>query len=125
MSRPTSPPHRRRKAARSLLANWRALTASIPGPSTGAGAFGERVLTGVRGNDLAAATVTAIRAALAGFNIQSVPPDLGATGFAALDADGQAAACGVTLNGPFGSGHTAGNTGVTLAAAPSSPAGIS
>jgi gamma-glutamyltranspeptidase/glutathione hydrolase len=101
------------------------LSAAIPGPSTGAGAFSDKVLTGVRGNDLAAATVSAIRTALASFNIQSVPPDLGATGFAALDANGGAAACAVTLNGPFGSGHSAAQTGVILAAAPSSPAGIS
>ena len=101
------------------------LSAAIPGPSTGAGAFSDRVLTGVRGNDLATATVGAIRTALAGFNIQSVPPDLGATGFSALDANGGAAACAVTLNGPFGSGHSAAQTGVILAAAPSSPAGIS
>jgi gamma-glutamyltranspeptidase/glutathione hydrolase len=101
------------------------LSAAIPGPANGAGAFSDKVLTGVRGNDLAAATVSAIRTALAGFNIQSVPPDLGATGFAALDANGGAAACAVTLNGPFGSGHSAADTGVILAAAPSSPAGIS
>jgi gamma-glutamyltranspeptidase/glutathione hydrolase len=101
------------------------VSAAIPGPSTGAGAFSDRVLSGVRGNDLAAATVTAIRSALAGFNIQAVPPDLGSTGFAALDASGQAVACAMTLNGPFGAGHTATGTGVILAATPTSPAGIS
>ena len=107
------------------ILNLGSVSAVVPGTSTGAGAFSDRVLTGVRGSDLAAATVTAVRGALAGFNIQSVPPDLGATGFAALDAGGQAAACAVTLNGPFGSGHSAGQTGVILAAAPTSPAGIS
>lgn len=105
--------------------NLGSVNAAIPGPSTGAGAFSDRVLTGVRGNDLAAATVTAVRSALAGFNIQWVPPDLGATGFAALDANGQAAACALTMNGPFGSGRSAGQTGIVLAASPASPAGIS
>ena len=70
------------------------------------------------------AATNGLRRALAGFHVQSVPPDLGATGFAALDANGQAAACAVTLNGPFGSGHSA-DAGVVLAASPASPAGIS
>jgi gamma-glutamyltranspeptidase / glutathione hydrolase len=102
------------------------ISAAMPGASTGAGAFSQRVLAGGRGtSDLAAATVAAVRSALASFNISSVPPDLGATGFAALDANGQAVSCGVTLNGPFGAGHTAGRSGVTLAFAPSAPTGIS
>jgi gamma-glutamyltranspeptidase/glutathione hydrolase len=107
------------------ILNLGSVSAAIPGPSTGAGTFSDRVLIGFRGNDLAAATATAVRGALAGFNIQSVPPDLGATGFAALDANGQAAACAMTMNGPFGAGRSAGQTGVVLAASPASPAGIS
>lgn len=47
-----------------------------------------------------------------------LPPDLGTTGFAAVDRNGMAAACGVTMNGPFGTGHTVTPTGVTLANAP-------
>ena len=54
-----------------------------------------------------AATVDGAAPRAGRFHVQSVPPDLGATGFAALDANGQAAACAVTLNGPFGSGHSA------------------
>ena len=108
------------------LVNLGTISASVPGPTTGAGTFSASVLNGICTNrDLAAATVTAVRRALAGFNIQSVPPDLGATGFAAFDANGQAAACAMTMNGPFGSGHSAGDTGVTLAASPSTPVGIS
>ena len=45
-------------------------------------------------------------------------PDEGATGFAALDKNGQAVACGVTMDGPFGAGHTIAGTGIVLAAAP-------
>jgi gamma-glutamyltranspeptidase/glutathione hydrolase len=54
-----------------------------------------------------------------------VPPDLGATGFAALDANGEAAACAVTMNAPFGAGKSAADSGVTFAATPASPSGIS
>ena len=42
-----------------------------------------------------------------------------------MDKNGEAAVCGVTLNGPFGAGHSAGASGVLLASAPSSPDGIS
>ena len=56
--------------------------------------------------------------ALAGFGVASLPRDLGSTGFAAVDANGQAAACAVTMNGPFGSGRTATGTGVVLGANP-------
>ena len=53
-----------------------------------------------------------------------LPPDLGGTGFAAIDSNGQAATCAVTLNGAFGAAHSAGTSGVVLANAPSTPAGI-
>jgi gamma-glutamyltranspeptidase / glutathione hydrolase len=72
------------------------------------------------------AIAQATKATLDQFGIKSLPRDLGATGFAAVDNTGQAAACAVTLNGAFGSGHTATNTGVVLSRAPSSPeAGLS
>ena len=101
------------------------VSALVPGPSTGAGAFIASVIGNLKGGDPEIATVGALRNALAGFNIQSVPSDLGATGFAALDADGQAAACAVTMNGPFGAGRSAGDSGVTFAASPSAAVGIS
>jgi gamma-glutamyltranspeptidase/glutathione hydrolase len=64
--------------------------------------------------------------ALKAFQVTDLPTDLGATGFAAIDEHGLAVACAVTMNGPFGSGHTAQGTGITLARAPSSgPAGLS
>ena len=46
----------------------------------------------------------------------ALPRDLGSTGFAAVDANGQAASCAVTMNGPFG--DSAGNTGVQLGPSP-------
>src|SRR5262249_45886309 len=66
----------------------------------------------------------AVQQSLAGFGVAILPGDLGSTGFAAVDANGQAAACAVTLNGPFGSGRTATGTGVVLANNPSGAAGM-
>lgn len=103
-------------------------TVYLPPKKTGAGAYVAALLSRVldaqgeiaAGNNPAAAIAGATKATLDQFNIQSLPRDLGATGFAAIDSTGQAAACAVTLNGAFGSGHTAAGTGVILAHAPSS-----
>jgi gamma-glutamyltranspeptidase/glutathione hydrolase len=101
------------------------VSALVPGPATGAGAFIASLIGGLSPGDPEVAVVGALRKALAGFNITSVPPDLGATGFAALDQNGQAVACAVTLNGPFGAGRSAPDSGVTFAASPTRPTGIS
>ncbi|MDE2163800.1 MAG: gamma-glutamyltransferase [Alphaproteobacteria bacterium] len=100
----------------------------LPASRTGAGAFAGALLdnlalaqatpTGLQDAD--AAVIVAVKETLDGFGVKSLPQDLGATGFAATDAKGQAVACAVTMNGPFGSGHTALGTGVTLARSPSS-----
>ena len=100
------------------------VSAAMPGAATGAGAFIAGLMNNVGGGEPQAAVLNGLRRTLASFNIASVPPDLGATGFAAMDKDGQAAACAVTLNGPFGSGHSAPGSGVTLAASPNAPTGI-
>jgi gamma-glutamyltranspeptidase / glutathione hydrolase len=100
----------------------------IPQASTGAGAFAGSLFnnlvraqqTEAGSTDLQASVVYAVKQALAQFNVANLPQDLGATGFAATDARGQSVACAVTMNGPFGSGHTVPGTGVTLARAPSS-----
>ena len=101
----------------------------LPGARTGAGAFSTAMLANMSRDvratrNPAGATQTAVRDSLASFGVVSVPGDLGSTGFAAVDANGAAASCAVTLNGPFGSGRTAGNTGVVLGATPSSQAGL-
>ena len=110
------------------------ITAYLPPRKTGAGAYAAALLSHlvdtqgeVRvGDNPAAAVAVATKASLDQFAIQSLPRDLGATGFAAMDNTGQAAACAVTLNGAFGSGHTAAGTGVILAKAPSAQdAGLS
>ena len=98
----------------------------LPPSGIGAGSFAAAVMshmvqadgTPVAG-DPAAVTRAAVAAALKTLGMHDLPSDLGATGFAALDKDGQGVACAVTMNGPFGSGHTAKGTGVTLANAPS------
>jgi gamma-glutamyltranspeptidase/glutathione hydrolase len=101
-------------------------TIFLPPSSTGAGKFaaalisrlvngaGQPLATGNLGATVAAATKTTLDA----FGLGSLPRDLGATGFAAEDPDGMAVACGVTMNGPFGSVHTEKTTGITLATAP-------
>jgi len=102
----------------------------LPSERTGAGAFAGALFeslqhgmdTATDAGDLQAAIVISVKQALARFRVTELPQDLGATGFAATDANGQAVACAVTMNGPFGSGHNAEGTGVTLARAPSSGA---
>ncbi|MEI9989336.1 MAG: gamma-glutamyltransferase [Rhizomicrobium sp.] len=105
----------------------------LPSQRTGAGAFSgalfetlqRAMATDAGAGDLQAAVVVAVKQALARFHVTDLPQDLGATGFAATDPSGQAVACAVTMNGPFGSGRNAQGTGVTLARAPSSgPSGI-
>ena len=97
-------------------------TIYLPPRQTGSGAYVAALLSRVidaQGQASAASIATATKTTLDEFHIQSLPRDLGATGFAASDNTGQAAACAVTLNGAFGSGHTAAGTGVVLARSPS------
>jgi len=105
----------------------------LPAQHTGAGAFAGALLdnliraqaTPTGAKDPQVAVVYAVQQTLKDFHLTDLPKDLGATGFAATDGSGQAVACAVTMNGPFGSGHTALGTGVTLARAPSTgPAGL-
>lgn len=101
----------------------------LPGARTGAGAFTSGMMDNLsrdmRANrDPAVAMTQAVRQTLAGFGVGAPPRDLGSTGFAAVDANGAAASCAVTMNGPFGSGRTAAGTGVVLAQTPSSTAGL-
>ncbi len=100
----------------------------IPSRKAGVGSFAGVLLdnlakaqtTSVGAKDLEASVVWALQQALKDYHVSDLPKDLGATGFATTDARGQAVACAVTMNGPFGSGHMVRGTGVTLAKAPSS-----
>jgi gamma-glutamyltranspeptidase/glutathione hydrolase len=98
----------------------------LPSVGVGAGQYARALLARlvdrqgqiIDADHAAVAVATGTRATLDAFKIASLPRDMGATGFAATDAAGQAVACAVTMNGALGSGHTAGNSGVLLAAAP-------
>jgi gamma-glutamyltranspeptidase/glutathione hydrolase len=103
------------------------LVAYLPGARTGAGAFSAAMMDNLSRRGVRSAGVSpqiAISQSLAAFGVGAVPHDLGSTGFAAVDATGGAAACAVTLNGPFGSGRTAAGTGVVLGMTPSSQTGL-
>jgi gamma-glutamyltranspeptidase/glutathione hydrolase len=97
----------------------------LPSAGTGAGVFAGAMfddLVQARSGNSEAAVVEATKSALGRFAVADLPSDLGSTGFAATDDTGQAVACAVTMNGPFGSGHSALGSGVTLARAPSAGA---
>lgn len=95
----------------------------FPSANSPAGAFARAMLaqlvdtTGVvlSPDTLVNATAQATRIMLAKLSIASTAQDLGAANFAAVDDSGEAVACAVTMNGPFGSDHTAAGTGITLA----------
>lgn len=112
--------------AQSLAAQNRVLNGfsiALPGMGTGAGAFTASLMDNLsrqRGSNVAGA----VSQSLAGFGVTSLPPDMGSTGFAAVDATGEAASCAVTMNGPFGAGRTAGDTGVLLASNPAGGYGV-
>jgi gamma-glutamyltranspeptidase/glutathione hydrolase len=93
------------------------VTVAVPVSAHGGGVFADALF-----KDIAAGkpVADAVKDSLARFGVATWPADLGATGFAARDASGAAVACAVTMNGPFGSAHTAADTGVTLARAPAS-----
>ena len=98
----------------------------LPSARTGAGVFTASLMDNLsrdlRGSAQNTAISQAAQQALAGFGVTALPRDLGSTGFAAVDSSGAAAACAVTMNGPFG--RSAGTSGVQLAASPVGPAGL-
>jgi len=99
----------------------------LPGTGTGAGVFAGALFGAIAqagAGNTEAAVVAATKEVLGRYAVSGLPEDLGSTGFAATDNSGMAVACAVTMNGPFGSGHTVQGTGVTLARAPSSAAGL-
>jgi len=109
-----------------LVLSMGATSVVLPGVKTGAGLFAGKLLTEILraeqqgATNTEAAVVEGTKRALASFAVSGLPRDLGATGFAVTDNSGLAVACAMTMNGPFGSGHTVPATGLTLARAPSS-----
>lgn len=66
---------------------------------------------------------TALDKALAGFGVsKAMPDDFGSTSFVAVGSDGDAVACSVTMNGPFGIGRSVKTAGFAMAPAPSNTA---
>lgn len=58
--------------------------------------------------------------------VGSLPHDFGSTSFLVMHGGGDAVACGITMNGPFGSGRYSPGTGLVFARAPSlGPHGLS
>jgi gamma-glutamyltranspeptidase / glutathione hydrolase len=107
------------------LVNQGSFSVALPNAGTGAGTFAASLFANAaRSADPEGAVVAAVRQSLSSFGISALPPDLGGTGFAAIDRNGQVATCAVTMNGAFGAAHSAGSTGVVLANSPSAPAGI-
>ena len=107
------------------MMNQGALSVALPNAATGAGQFAASLFTNAaRGADPEGAVVAAVRQSLTSFGISTLPADLGGSGFAAIDRNGQVATGAMTLNGAFGAGHSAGNSGVLLANSPSTPAGV-
>jgi len=107
------------------LMNQGGYSVALPNAATGAGQFAQSLFTNAaRSADTEASVVLAVRQSLASFGVSTLPSDLGGTGFAAVDRNGQVATCAMTLNGAFGAGHTGGSTGVLLANSPSTPGGI-
>jgi len=97
----------------------------LPSANVGAGQFQAKIYPqlldadGHPVSDLDPAVNQALANTMREFGVANLPQDLGSTGFAATDGAGQAVACAITMNGPFGSGHTVEGTGITLANAPS------
>lgn len=101
------------------------LSVALPNAGNGAGTFAASLFANAaRSADPEGAVVAAVRQSLASFGVSALPSDLGGAGFATVDRSGQAVTCAMTLNGAFGAGHSAGNSGVLLANAPSTPQGI-
>ena len=93
----------------------------LPAGSLGAGAFGAALWSNA-GNAGPGELAEVARRTAAQLGAQGdIDRDFGSTSFAAIDGEGGAVACAVTMNGAFGSAHVAEGTGVVLAASPSSP----
>ncbi len=102
-----------------------------PADRTGAGTLAGQVLPQLATGDAGkkdpgeglAASKAALDKALAGYGVsKAMPDDFGSTSFVAVGPDGDAVACSVTMNGPFGLGKTVKTAGFAMAPAPASSA---
>lgn len=96
-------------------------TLSIPAADTGAGTYMASIwpaAQSLNGADLMRAAQSELARAGAETNL---PGSFGSTGFVVATAGGDAAACAVTMNGPFGTGRMVPGTGIIPARAPDAP----
>jgi gamma-glutamyltranspeptidase/glutathione hydrolase len=95
-------------------------------PSAGlyAGLFAAELWRDGEGADAAELAALTEKAAVRLGTTAHAGVNYGSTSFAAMDRNGGAVACAVTMNGLFGAGKIAGDTGVALAASPAGPAGL-
>ena len=92
---------------------WRAYFAADEGSAgPGQAAFWAQLVEDDRIDDSAAPVLPIADYGEAG----EAPEAGGGTGFAVVDADGLAVACGLTMNAPFGTGRMAAGTGIAIAA---------
>ena len=99
--------------------------AYLPARSIGAGKFAGAIWAAVHGVSSSSIADTADATARKLGTPSDIDRDFGSTAFATVDSQGGAVACGVTMNGAFGSALTARSSGVTLAASPAlNPQGL-
>lgn len=101
----------------------------IPAARTGSGVFLEALFRRAAARKISSAAGLRELAdgLLSGFGAPNdLPADFGSTAFFVMHGSGDAVACGVTMNGPFGSGRISASTGIVFARAPSlGPFGLS
>ncbi len=131
------------KLTKEDLRNYRAISAEptrvsvngrvilAPSDRIGAGTLASQVLPQLAGNEAGklepaqglSAAGSALDKALAGFGVsKAMPDDFGSTSFIAVGPDGDAVACSVTMNGPFGLGRSVKTAGFAMAPAPTTSA---
>ncbi len=94
---------------------------SVPSAEIGAGQFMAALWPYAQGTG-GGALAQAARAELARLGAERDLPSLyGSTAFTVANAGGDAIACAVTMNGPFGTGRMAPGTGISLARSPDTP----
>lgn len=92
---------------------------ALPAATTQSGVFAVKLLAQLQSLPAGNNTKTAQALAASEGLLSANTDDYASTGFLVVDAYGQAVACAVGMNGPFGSGRTVPGYGFTLAASPS------
>ena len=131
------------KVTKDDLRNYRAISAEptrvsvdgrvilAPADRIGAGTLAAQVLPQIATEEAGkweptqglSASKSALDKALSNFGVSTaMPDDFGSTSFVAVGPDGDAVACSVTMNGPFGLGRSVKTAGFAMAPAPATSA---